>query len=577
MRYDHFSQIKTYLSKMCDAIMSKKYFNTGDDLDYKNVNTQDLLTGIYNSSVTAGEIATSIFFYYSPYSPKRGDVRLLKYAYEATKVFIEHTNSDGSQDLFVTNYHDPNQVGFHVNTLKVIDLLVKYTNHTDLEEKLFANILTMVDMSAKALTKLGFHTPNHRWVQTSALMLLKRYKDSEDIQNTIDRYLWEGIDCDEDGEYTERSAGQYNYVNNESFIFMYYNTHDKSYLEYPRRNLMLMKSMTEPNNMINTMNSLRQDAGATNISITKYYWQYLLVAALLQDHELAYVADQLFEILKREDAYQGYFFSTYITDIDNIEELINNCESYTDIKDCSRFLKNSGIAREYRLDNKVAVTISKANGASVPDIFKIQFENVSVTGRYGASFFGPPHSQFRPYDIVKNEDGSISLIGHEEQGYRSQFDEKPETSVWRHMDHSKRKWINIQTFDTVITFKVNEDNVDINIKSNGTSNVCTKFELGFDYNDLSRIVTKNNTTILTNNGGYMVCNEDFNYLFPDSGIKFTIKGGRSDNVYAKDMRGVVPPEKTRYIVAFTAQTPCEKNINIKFSRLRHFNDILNFD
>ena len=62
----------------------------------------------------------------------------------------------------------------------------------------------------------GFHTPNHRWAIAGMLKLCGRLFNDDVMYASADRYLAEGIDCNEDGEYAEKSAGNYNSVNNDA-------------------------------------------------------------------------------------------------------------------------------------------------------------------------------------------------------------------------------------------------------------------------------------------------------------------------------------------------------------------------
>ena len=66
----------------------------------------------------------------------------------------------------------------------------------------------------------GFHTPNHRWVVASGLAMVMNILDMPELMSEINKYLDEGIDCDEYGEYAERSISIYNLTNNESFIIL---------------------------------------------------------------------------------------------------------------------------------------------------------------------------------------------------------------------------------------------------------------------------------------------------------------------------------------------------------------------
>lgn len=58
--------------------------------------------------------------------------------------------------------------------------------------------------------------------------------------------LKEGNDCNEDGEYAERSAGNYNRINNDAMIMLAVATGDESYYAPVLRNLEMMLTYIDP-------------------------------------------------------------------------------------------------------------------------------------------------------------------------------------------------------------------------------------------------------------------------------------------------------------------------------------------
>ena len=67
--------------------------------------------------------------------------------------------------------------------------------------------------------------------------------------------LKEGNDCNEDGEYAERSAGNYNRINNDAMIMLAVATGDESYYAPVLRNLEMMLTYIDPDDSIFTNNS----------------------------------------------------------------------------------------------------------------------------------------------------------------------------------------------------------------------------------------------------------------------------------------------------------------------------------
>ena len=130
--------------------------------------------------------------------------------------------------------------------------------------------------AADALCHCGFHTPNHRWAIASVLMLCAKLFDKPECRTAAEAILKEGNDCNEDGEYAERSAGNYNRINNDAMIMLAVATGDESYYAPVLRNLEMMLTYIDPDDSIFTNNST---AGTwAKRSTREYYLEYLYMA-----------------------------------------------------------------------------------------------------------------------------------------------------------------------------------------------------------------------------------------------------------------------------------------------------------
>ena len=133
-------------------------------------------------------------------------------------------------------------------------------------------ILDMVEhivrQGAYGILQGGFHTPNHRWAIASVLMTCSRLFDCEEMEQAAFTYLNEGIDCNEDGEFAEKSAGNYNRVNNDAMIMLSEATGDPSYEQNALRNLRMMLTYWEPDDSVFTANSTRFDKDRLEIPIS---------------------------------------------------------------------------------------------------------------------------------------------------------------------------------------------------------------------------------------------------------------------------------------------------------------------
>lgn len=157
-------------------------------------------------------------------------------------------------------------------------------SHHEGVEALKEKYLFVMKKSLHLIAAGGFHTPNHRWGIGAALMqgagLFAEDKAfAGALMARAEQYLAEGIDGNNDGEYAERSAGNYNAVVNQSMMSMYEASKDGSFLGYVARNLHMMLTYIDPDDTIFTLNSTRQDQGKAEYP-DLYFYQYLYMAVM---------------------------------------------------------------------------------------------------------------------------------------------------------------------------------------------------------------------------------------------------------------------------------------------------------
>ncbi len=496
-----------------------------------------------------------IIAYYLEDSPHYRNDELLERAYRAYSRYEAFLHEDGSADLLCTNFHDPSQTAFHIqNFFQSIELLARLNTHTEIEDKLFEKIKSILRKTGHAMATLGFHTPNHRWVISSALAVAYRYTGEQEFLDAINGFLMEGIDCDEYGEYTERSTGSYNNICNHSFVLMGYCLNDPKFFEYPRRNLKLMYHFIEPDSTVNTLNSTRWDNGG-EYNIAPYYEYYLFLALIDQNPEFAYMADFIVDKYGDPQPQHLPFFLTLMILHPELQTKYEMIVPKAPAKDQTAFLPNSKIARIYKPSLNMTMTVLASRS---PVFFQMNYGSAVLQLRYAGSFFGDPHSQFRARSITPTEDG-YRLICDENAGYRSQFDEKPETSNWRHMDHSKRRIINVQNFHTEITFHILEDGVAFDIETSGCDRIPTKLEISMQPN--GTLFTES-INMNPKEGDYVFLKGNAKY-FVDPLRYFEIEGGFSEHLIGKDMRGTAPVHPKKFTIAMTTSTPQRSTVTIR--------------
>ncbi|MEG0897908.1 MAG: hypothetical protein RSF73_10220, partial [Ruthenibacterium sp.] len=120
-----------------------------------------------------------------------------------------HLHEDGTVDYHLCNFHSAPDTAFITLALAKPAMLIDAKTPAEIafKEKLYDTLRRI----GEGLKHEGFHTPNHRWVISAALSLLNTLMPDEGYLVRINQYLSEHIDCNDDGEFAERSAGGRNF------------------------------------------------------------------------------------------------------------------------------------------------------------------------------------------------------------------------------------------------------------------------------------------------------------------------------------------------------------------------------
>jgi hypothetical protein len=228
-------------------------------------------------------------FYADPELPRR--------AHRALGFLKREARPSGNIDLWDCNFDSAPDTAFLLWDLIPLYLLLTgkagdlpATASRD-SEALGTELLAFIRSALEGLLAGGFHTPNHRWVLASVLAAGYRITGNGAYLERARQYLAEGIDCSEDGEYSERSA-IYNAVNNQAMIMLYEELGEKRFLTYAQRNLRMMICFLEGDGSLFTANSTRQDRGR-RIFPGRYLYQYRYIACRLKDPEAAGMAEKI--------------------------------------------------------------------------------------------------------------------------------------------------------------------------------------------------------------------------------------------------------------------------------------------
>ncbi len=316
----------------------------------------------------------------------------------------------------------------------------------------------------------GFHTPNHRWAIASVLMLCGKLFDRPDFTERARQYLNEGIDCNKDGEYAEKSAGNYNRINNDAMITIGDCTGEQFYYDNAIRNLRMMLTYIEPNGSIFTANSTRQDNGKLVYPVD-YYTEYLRMGHDFKIPEFLDMANTIFTII-RTNSLEAPDFLMHLMNRPDLVELEHEGEYHQ--PDFQKFYEESGICRMHNAD----VTWTLMKGKS--NFLYITNKSIILEFKIGGSFC--EHRAFQAETMKRFADGSGYTLTQSMRGwYYLPFENKPDTTDWWKMDNASRQKLHGPNLDIKVSVREAHDadgnGVDVHITTGGVKPAPFRVEI----------------------------------------------------------------------------------------------------
>lgn len=368
---------------------------------------------------------------------------------------------------------------------------------TEAEQKICMELGEIIRRGAFGLLEGGFHTPNHRWAIASILAKTGQLFGEEALKKAVFSYLIEGIDCNEDGEFSEKSAGNYNRVNNDAMITLseiygesagdfsnpssdrqmhqqngslsaaskHSLLQEVNYEEYAIRNLRMMLTYFEPDWSVFTANSTRFDKDLL-IYPKDYYLEYLQMGVKYQIPEFLDMCNRIFQIVEEKQISSPDFLIWLMLYPEYRSVEWKGCYQR---KDFSKFYKESGILRARRGSFSYTVMRDKSNF--------LYFHNgtIKLAMKVAGSFC--EHRAFIPDRMELQEDGSIHLKQIMRGWYYLPFAEKPETSDWWKMDQSRRQKKTGPDMEINVEVKPTAAGLDIRIQTHGVEGAPWRVEL----------------------------------------------------------------------------------------------------
>ncbi len=378
----------------------------------------------------------------------------------------QHEN--GLFDYITCNFFSAPDTAFCIGIILPLCLYLKSRETlTEGETELLQKLDEINRDGGRGLLEGGFHTPNHRWAIAAMLAMCGKLYGEADLTKAAFAYLNEGIDCNADGEYSEKSAGNYNNVNNLAMLMLTDALDDASYEQYVIRNLKMMLTYMEPDDSIFTANSTRFDKDRL-VYPTDYYWFYLYLGAKYRIPEFASTANYIFEIVQEKHILSPNCLIRYMLH----PELIDFESALCGIpKKYHAYYADSGIARVRKGHFTYTVMKDKSN------FLWVNNGSIKLAMKIGGSFC--EHRAFKAGTMRMDEDGAFHLHQKMRGWYYLPFLEKPSTSDWWQMDNAARPKKMGPDMDIDVVIREKGEAIEAEITTSGVSGAPWRVELAF--------------------------------------------------------------------------------------------------
>ena len=490
---------------------------------------------------------------------------MLDYIIHYSNAVVSKLNDDGTNTMYASNFHTAENFGLEKMAYNGL-VMRKYLTGGKKEAEAYDALINAVTRLADGCLSGGFHTPNHRWVEAAALLSAYDLTKNEAYMNKAKKYLAEGVDCDEEGEWSERSAGVYNEHCDRVFLQIYRVLENEEYLDAVCRNLYLMRYYLNDDYSMFTQNSRRKDKGEVGsvpmfYKATKYYAdQYLIIYALAgylrNDATLASVAMKIYENMLARGRGVGF---------------VNEFLLYPELKTWEFTPVSDAIPTNYEKYQPKSNIVRKKCGdvtysffAKNPSFLHIDAAGIHMQMRLCSSFFAV--AQFFPQNLEKTERGyKLEMRAHGEYKLPLENPDGVTTKNYWSIDYGARATVQPHDLDMSVEAIFSDDGVELEFDVSGCDKVPTKIELAINPGLLCEM---GDVALITSAGAGAFAKSGGARFESAAGDVLTVDGLFCRHIYADHMRGSLDPVDGAFTLYATDFTPIKRTLKIRVTKAK---------
>jgi len=409
---------------------------------------------------------------------------------EILNCLLDEQRSDGTVDAG-GNKQSPPDTAFLLDNLGPAAKVLA-TRNSEESLRLRKRLDDFLLRAGEALLTGGIHTPNHRWVISSALAQLYQIYGDQRYKERIEDWLSEGIYVDEDGQFPERSR-IYSKVVDHALITIATIIDRPCLLDAVRKNLQTTFYLMEENGDLVSLDSRRQDQNLT-ISAVEYYWCYRFMANQFDDSFFAAVARKI-EVLDRFEEYVMSASLIHYLDLSMVQKTMPQGVELPAKYDIDLVATNMIRMKRDRMTATIFAgndfPLQIASGRSTnPTFFTFRKgEAVLEYARLSTSFFNTGYVRSHG---LREDQNNIKLheqkeayyyqpLPRDKQNPRGDYEltESKDGRFWSKMDFEERAVSNIQKMETDITITENNGEIELALQVDAPKGVEVTLELCF--------------------------------------------------------------------------------------------------